>query len=561
MKDIHIEKPFMYELVMVVGEVMKDYYPEVLENAPLIQRVIKNEEERFHETLNEGLDILSALIEKAKAEGKEMIAGEEVFKLYDTYGFPVELTKEYSAEQQMKIDHEGFLKAMEEQRDRARLAREETGSMQVQDELLAQLKVDSEFIGYDYLQVDSTVEAIVKDGELKEEANEGDQVQLILKSTPFYAESGGQVADKGTITAQNITARVTDVSKAPNGQHLHTVTIERGVLKLGMAVHAKVNETLRKQIIKNHTATHLLHKALKDVLGSHVNQAGSYVGPDRLRFDFSHFGQVTAAELEKIETLVNEKIWADQPVNISETSLEKAKQMGAMALFGEKYGETVRVVAVGDSLELCGGCHVANTASIGMFTIIAESGIGAGTRRIEALTGESAYQFMNEQISQLYLVAEKMKVKPSHVVERTESLLNELKDLQRENESLTAKLANIEVGSLIDDAIKVNGIKVITGKVEGDMNTLRRMGDELKQKLGSGIVVLGSAQNEKVQLIATVTKDLIKEGYHAGNLIKEVAKRCGGGGGGRPDMAQAGGRDPEKLDAALAYVKEWVKSV
>jgi alanyl-tRNA synthetase len=328
-------------------------------------------------------------------------------------------------------------------------------------------------------------------------------------------------------------------------------------------VTASVHQDNRVQIIKNHTATHLLHQALKDVLGTHVNQAGSLVEPDRLRFDFSHFGQVKPEELEEIEKIVNEKIWKNIEVDISLKPIAEAKSMGAMALFGEKYGDIVRVVKVGDySLELCGGCHVPNTSVIGLFKIVSEGGIGAGTRRIEAVTGESAYQLMNDQVALLKDAADKLKTNPKEVVNRIEVLMSEIKQLQRENESLAAKLGNIEAGNLVSKAKQIDGVTVLAAKVQAsDMNNLRNMADDLKQKIGSAIILLGSVNEGKVNLIAAVTKDLIDKGYHAGKLIKEVATRCGGGGGGRPDMAQAGGKDPEKLDSALQFVEEWVKSI
>ena len=467
-KKINIEKPFMHRLVPVVGEIMKDFYPNVVEKTEFVQQVIKNEEERFHETLNDGLEILSSVIKQAKAEGKDVIAGSDVFKLYDTYGFPVELTEEFVEEEQMKVDHAGFEAAMEEQRERARSARQDTGSMQVQGGVLGEIKVPSEFVGYDKLITEANVSVILKNGELTEQASEGEEIQFILDQTPFYAESGGQIADEGILKAEGLFVRVTEVNKAPNGQNLHTAIVEQGHLKNGMTVTASVDEVSRDKIVKNHTATHLLHQALKDVLGGHVNQAGSLVGPERLRFDFSHFSQVKQEELKQIEAIVNEKIWASIPVDTANKNLEEAKKMGAMALFGEKYGDVVRVVSVGDySLELCGGCHVPNTSSIGLFKIVSESGIGAGVRRIEAVTSEGAYQLMNEQIVRLHEVAEKLKAKPRDIVGRTESLLQELKELQRENESMSAKLANIEAGSLLDHIQEVDGIKVLASKVEG----------------------------------------------------------------------------------------------
>jgi alanyl-tRNA synthetase len=562
-KQININRPFMYELVPVVGEIMHDFYPEVKDKTDFIQKVIKNEEERFHETLHEGLAILASIIKKAKDKGSDTISGEDVFRLYDTYGFPVELTEEYAEEDGLKIDHEGFEAEMEVQRERARAARHDENSMHVQGGVLRDITAESKFVGYNELNAASTVLAIIKNGELAHEAVSGEEVQLILDVTPFYAESGGQIADRGVITGDGVSVAVKDVQKAPNGQNLHKVIVQTGTLKTNQRVTAEVDGANRVKIIKNHTATHLLHRALKDVLGEHVNQAGSLVEPDRLRFDFSHFGQVKPEELEQVEKIVNEKIWSSIEVDISLKPIAEAKSMGAMALFGEKYGEIVRVVKVGDySLELCGGCHVPNTSVIGLFKIVSEGGIGAGTRRIEAVTGESAYNVLIEQVSYLMDAAEKLKTNPKEVSGRIDTLLAEMKQLQRENESLAAKLGNIEAGNLVSQAKEIDGVTVLYAKVQAaDMNNLRNMADDLKQKLGSAIIVLGSAQEGKVNLIAAVTKDLNEKGYHAGKLIKEVATRCGGGGGGRPDMAQAGGKDPEKLDSALQFVEEWVKSV
>ncbi|WP_223591240.1 alanine--tRNA ligase [Neobacillus bataviensis] len=562
-KQININRPFMFELVPVVGEIMQDFYPEVKDKEEFIQKVIKNEEERFHETLHEGLAILASVIKKEKAKGSNTISGEDIFRLYDTYGFPVELTEEYAEEEGMKVDHAGFEVEMEQQRERARKARADVDSMQVQGGVLRDVTVESKFVGYDQLQTTSSVLAIIKNGELANEAATGEEVQLILDVTPFYAESGGQIADRGLIEGEGVSVFVKDVQKAPNGQNLHQVVVKSGTLKTNHQVTAAVDADNRVKIIKNHTATHLLHQALKDVLGEHVNQAGSLVEPDRLRFDFSHFGQIKPEELEQIEKIVNEKVWSNIEVNISLKPIAEAKAMGAMALFGEKYGDIVRVVKVGDySLELCGGCHVPNTSVIGLFKIVSEGGIGAGTRRIEAVTGESAYKALNEQVGLLKEAAEKLKTNPKDIAVRIEGLLTEIKQLQRENESLAAKLGNIEAGNLVSNVKEIDGVKVLAAKVQAaDMNNLRNMADDLKQKLGSAVIVLGSAHEEKVNLIAAVTKDLIEKGYHAGKLIKEVATRCGGGGGGRPDMAQAGGKDPEKLESALQFVDEWVKSI
>ncbi|MDG1568776.1 alanine--tRNA ligase [Bacillus cereus] len=562
-KKLNINRPFMFELVPVVGEVMKDFYPEVLEKKDFIAKVVKNEEERFHETLHDGEAILAEVIAKAKEEKTTVISGVDAFRLYDTYGFPIELTEEYAEEAGMTVDHEGFENEMEKQRERARAARQDVDSMQVQGGVLGEIKVASEFVGYGTVATESNVVALVKNGEYTDSLQAGEEGQLILDVTPFYAESGGQIADRGYLLADGVKVLVKDVQKAPNGQNLHKVVVEEGTLTKDAAVKAIIDTKNRSSVVKNHTATHLLHQALKDVLGTHVNQAGSLVTSERLRFDFSHFGQVQADELEKIERMVNEKIWESIDVEISQKAIEEAKEMGAMALFGEKYGDVVRVVQVGDySLELCGGCHVDNTASIGIFKIVAESGIGAGTRRIEAVTGKSAYELMNGQVGLLKEAAGKMKTNPKDILTRVDGLFAEVKQLQKENESLAAKLSNIEAGNLTDSVMTVDGVNVLAAKVNvADMNNLRTMMDDLKNKLESAVVVLASVNDDKVNILAGVTKDLISQGYHAGKLVKEVASRCGGGGGGRPDMAQAGGKNPAQVEEALAFVQEYVKSV
>ncbi|TSB45667.1 alanine--tRNA ligase [Alkalicoccobacillus porphyridii] len=563
-KQIDINRPFMYELVPVVGDVMKAFYPDVNEKSEFIQKVIKTEEERFHETLNEGLSILDKMVAEAKAATDSVINGENVFKLYDTYGFPVDLTEEYVEEAGLQIDRAGFEEEMSKQRDRARQARQDTGSMQVQSDLLSNLTTASDFVGYDTMEAESTIHALIVDHTIVEEAEAGTEAQLLLDRTPFYAESGGQVADGGVIRSSKGTAQVLDVKKAPNGQHLHTVKVIEGSLKNEDQVKAIVEHSERSGTIKNHTATHILHQALKDVLGNHVNQAGSLVSENRLRFDFSHFGQVTQEELAQIETIVNEKIWQALPVSISTKSLDEAKQMGAMALFGEKYGEFVRVVQVGDySLELCGGIHVRTTAEIGQLKIVSETGIGAGVRRIEALTGKGAYLYVQEQLDILQESASLIKAKNVRdVPTRIESTLQQLKNTQRENESLAAKVGNMEASNLTDDIVDIDGVSVLAKKVNArDMDALRSILDKLKQDTDSGIIVLGAETDGKVSIVAGVTKDLIEKGYHAGKLVKEVASRCGGGGGGRPDMAQAGGKNPEQLDEALNFVSDYVKSI
>jgi alanyl-tRNA synthetase len=558
-----IERPFMYELVDVVGDIMVDFYPQVNEKKDFIKKVIKNEEERFHETLNDGLAILNEVAKAQKAAGSNVISGQDAFRLYDTYGFPLELTIEYAEDHHMTVDEDGFKEAMNEQRERARQARADVESMQIQSGVLADITMPSTFLGYDNLETNAKIVSLIHDGELVDVVAAGEEAQVILDQTPFYAESGGQIGDKGQIVGEDFLLRVKDVSKAPNGQNLHTVTVESGVAKAEVAVTATVDQDSRQAIVKNHTATHLLHRALKDTLGEHVNQAGSLVTPDRLRFDFSHFGQVTAEELQSIERQVNEKIWASIGVDIEEMNIADAKAKGAMALFGEKYGDVVRVVSAGDySVELCGGCHVSNTAEIGLFKILSESGIGAGTRRIEAVTGAGAYEVMNQQIETLEAAAKLLKTKPLEVPARVQALQAEIKDVERASESLKAKLANIEASSLTDAIETIGDVQLIAKRVDGqDMDALRSMVDDLKGKLGSAVIILGSANGEKVNLVAGVTKDLNDRGFHAGKLIKEVATRCGGGGGGRPDMAQAGGRDATKLDEALKFASHYVQSL
>lgn len=538
-KQIGIEKPFMFELVPTVGAIMQDFYPEVTEKTTFIQRVIKNEEVRFHETLDGGLSIFNEVVAAQKAAGETFIPGADAFRLYDTFGFPVELTEEYAAEVGMSVDHAGFEASMEEQRNRARAARQDVDSMQVQNEVLANLKEESTFVGFDTLTANTTVAAIVVDGQVAKVASEGQEALVVLSETPFYAEMGGQIADHGTISNDSFTAFVKDVQKAPNGQPLHTVIVESGEMHVGEAAHAAVNREERNLTIKNHTATHIMQRALKDVLGDHVNQAGSYVGPDRLRFDFSHFGQVTKEELQQIELIVNEKIWDDIEVVIQEMAIDEARAMGAMALFGEKYGDVVRVVAVGDySIELCGGIHVKRSSEIGFFKIVSEGGIGAGTRRIEAVTGKGAYMAAKEEEAVLVEAATHFKANPKDLVARVTGLQAEYKELQRENESLSQKIANAQGGAVLDSAQKIGDVTVLSTRVDAkDNNQLRQMMDDLKEKMTGAVVVLGATDGDKVMLCAGVTKDLVGGSFHAGNMVKMVAEACGGKGGGRPDMA------------------------
>jgi len=560
-KKLGIDSAFLYKLVPIVGKIMESYYPEVLAQQAFIEKVIRNEEERFHETINEGLEILNQVIAKVKADGQETLAGADIFKLYDTYGFPVELTEEVAQDEGLKVDHAGFEKEMDAQRARARSARSTELSMGVQSALLTDIKVESRFVGYESLEVNSELLVIIQEEQLLDTVTTG-EAKLIFKETPFYAEMGGQVADTGTVVDQSgvIVAEIIDVKKAPNGQFLHTAKVT-GNLTEGASYFLQVDQHRRNKIIKNHTATHLLHKALKEVLGSHANQAGSLVAPGHLRFDFSHFGQVTADELSQMEQIVNQKIWEALPVVTIETDIDTAKGMGAMALFGEKYGHDVRVVNVADwSIELCGGTHVANTEDIGIFKIVSESGIGAGVRRIEAVTSQEAYALLHEGEAQLKAIAGIVKsAQIKDVVSKTEQLQQQLRDLQKENQALASKLANQQAGDVFKDVKEVNGIRFIAAKVTvKDMNQLRQLADQWKQKELSDVLVLATANDGKVNLLAAMTPQANEKGLKAGDLIKHIAPKVGGGGGGRPDMAQAGGKQPEGIDAALTEVANWL---
>ncbi|MFB5394159.1 alanine--tRNA ligase [Enterococcus faecalis] len=560
-KKLGINEAFLYKLVPVVGEIMVSYYPEALQQKDFIEKVVRTEEERFHETINEGLSMLNEVIKEVKDAKGDTLDGKIIFKLYDTFGFPVELTEEVAEDEGLKVDHAGFETEMEAQRERARSARSKETSMGVQSALLTDIKVESKFVGYTELTHDSELFVIIQGDALVNEASAG-TAELIFAETPFYAEMGGQIADRGYVknTAGEVVANVVDVKKAPNGQFLHKVEV-LAPLAEGQIYQLQVDERMRTRILKNHTATHLLHRALKDVLGEHANQAGSLVAPGHLRFDFTHFGQVTSEELARMEAIVNEKIWEAIPVVTIETDIDTAKNMGAMALFGEKYGKEVRVVNIGDySIELCGGTHVANTEDIGIFKIVSESGIGAGVRRIEAVTSKEAYQLLQEEERQLKEIATLVKSPQlKEVVTKTEQLQQQLRDLQKENEQLAGKLANQQAGDIFKDVKDINGVRYIAAQVNvKDMNQLRQLADQWKQKELSDVLVLATAQDEKVSLLAAMTKDMNGKGLKAGDLIKAIAPKVGGGGGGRPDMAQAGGKNPAGIADALAEVENWL---
>ncbi|WP_243116831.1 alanine--tRNA ligase [Heliophilum fasciatum] len=563
-KVLGIDRPFMYTIVPVVVQLMGDAYPEIREKNDFVQKVIKIEEERFHETLHEGMRIASEMVNKVKAEGSTVLPGRQAFALYDTYGFPLDLAEDIAEENDLTVDKEGFQAAMNEQRERARAARQDTvygAGMEFWSELYSQQGA-TRFSGYQALEATSTVQAIVRGTEVVTEAQAGEEVQIVLNETPFYAESGGQTGDQGIITAGDTVVRIVDTKKMAGALHVHIGIIEKGTLQTGDAVTAQVNGARREAIARHHSATHLLHKALKETLGEHVNQAGSLVEENRLRFDFAHFSPLTREEWQAVEDRVNAQLLADLPVNTEETSLEQARAAGATALFGEKYGDQVRVVSMGEySMELCGGTHVGHTSQIGLFKLVAEGGIGAGLRRLEAVTGSAALAYMNSQEETVRTLAEKLKVPMNDVNRRVDALQQVLRDKDREIEQLLTRLARYQVDDLLATGETVAGVTVLAAQVQApDMDALRQMADLLKAKIGTGVLILAAVVDNKVNLVAAATADAVRQGVHAGNIVKEAARVAGGGGGGRPDMAQAGGKQPEKVMDALAAAKQVIKN-
>ena len=553
-----IKGTFLAKLSAEVINGSKAGYPELEEKKEFIFKVLTNEENQFNKTIDQGLRILSDMEEEMKAAGENTLSGENAFKLYDTYGFPLDLTKEILEEKGYGIDEDGFQKAMEEQRVKARTAREVTNYMgadaTVYDEI--DVNVTTDFVGYDHLTYDSEVTVLTTETEIVSSLMEGQKGTVFVKETPFYATMGGQEGDCGVIETANGKFVVEDTIKLRGGKFGHVGYMASGMLSAGETVTLKVDEQARRDTEKNHSATHLLQKALKTVLGSHVEQKGSLVTPDRLRFDFAHFQAMTPEELAKTEVLVNQEIQAALPVVTDVMDIEEAKKSGAMALFGEKYDQKVRVVSMGDfSRELCGGTHVKNTSSIMLFKIVSEAGVAAGVRRIEALTGNGVIEYYKKQESMLHEAAKALKAQPAEVSEKIAHLQAEVKALQSENESLKSKLAQGSLGDVMNQITDVKGVKLLAAKVEGvDMNGLRDLGDQLKEKIGEGVVVLAAVNGGKVNLLAMATDEAQKAGAHAGNLIKNVAAIVGGGGGGRPNMAQAGGKNPEKAQEAIDAV-------
>lgn len=572
-RTLGIEGLFLAKLAQTVIDCSKDGYPELAEKQELILKVLTTEEDTFNKTIDQGLKILADMEDKLEKEGKKILSGENVFKLYDTYGFPVDLTIEILDEKGLTIDEDGFKAAMEEQKKRARDARQETNYMGADATVydLIDTKITSEFVGYDKLITTSEISVIAElkttidaDGkevdasELVNELTEGMNGTIIVKQTPFYATMGGQQGDTGIITVGESEFEVIDTIKLKGGRVGHVGTVTKGSFNVGAKVTLSVDTVGRADTCKNHSATHILQEALRMVLGGHVEQKGSLVTPDRLRFDFSHFSAMTEEELEKVEHIVNEKISENISVETKVLPIEEAKKLGAKALFGEKYGDVVRVVCMGDfSKEFCGGTHVNNTGVINAFKIVSEAGIAAGVRRIEALTGNAVFEYYQDIENKYNEVCKALKATPANVMDKVAKLFAEVKALTSENESLKSKAANSAMGNVLDKVEEVCGVKFLGISVPGvDMNGLRNLSDDLKVKLGSGVVVIASEADGKVNLIATATDDVVAKGVHAGNIIKASAPMVGGGGGGRPNMAQAGGKDASGIDKAISTAKE-----
>ncbi len=558
-KMLGIAGTFMADFAKTVIEECRDGYPELEEKKDFIFKVLTQEEEKFSKTIDQGLAILSDMQEQMQAAGEKVLSGDNVFKLYDTYGFPVDLTCEILEEKGFSIDRAGFDTAMDKQRAKARGARKETNYMGADATVYESIDpaVTTAFVGYDTLETTSKVSVLTTESELVEALSDGEIGTVIVDETPFYATMGGQQGDHGRIVTASGEFVVEDTIKLLGGKVGHIGRMERGMIKVGDEVTLRVDKTLRTKICKNHSATHLLQKALREVLGSHVQQKGSYQDGERTRFDFSHFEAMTAGELADVERMVNEKIAENIAVQTQVMTMDEAKKTGAMALFDEKYGETVRVVSMGDfSKEFCGGTHVKNTADITIFKIVSESGIAAGVRRIEALTGDNVFAYYQQIEEELARAAKAAKTTPANLTEKIGHMMAEIKALQSENESLKSKAAKEALGDVMNQVAEVKGVKLLAASVDGvDMNGLRDLGDQLKAKLGEGVVVLASSMDGKVNLVAMATDEAMAKGAHAGNLIKGIAGLVGGGGGGRPNMAQAGGKNPEGIQQAIEQSK------
>ncbi len=558
-KLLGIQGAFLTSIAKKAIEVSGDAYPELREKQDYILSVIETEESRFNETIDKGLNILQGYVDELKSSGSKVLSGEKAFELYDTYGFPLDLTKDVLEEDGFTVDEVSFNKEMQSQRERARSGRADTSGEAWKEDIYAKLdkNIGTKFVGYNHYTSNSKVQAIVTNNEIVQSAVEGQEISVILDTTPFYAESGGQVADLGRIHGNGFELEVVDCKKVTGGRFAHICKVQKGTVKVGDSCTAEIDVARRMSIARNHSTTHLLHKALRTVLGTHVEQAGSLVTPDRMRFDFSHFKAMTEEELETVERQVNQSILASLDIFIKEASISEAKEMGAMALFGEKYGEVVRVVKMGDySVELCGGTHLSTTSQAGLFKILSESGVAAGVRRIEAITGEKAYEYMKEEEKLINEISERLKSFPKEAPKKIDALMAQLKDTEKELAALKSKLAAGSLDEVLANAKEIKGVKCIVHSFEGmGVDDLRNMGDKLRDKFADSVVILTSTEGDKISVIGMASKAAVAKGAHAGNIIKEVTKHAGGSGGGRPDMAQGGIKEAAKLQDALALVE------
>jgi alanyl-tRNA synthetase len=560
-KMIGIDHPFLHQTSLKVVDLMKKAYPELRETEAIVSKVIRNEEERFSETLDSGLKILREELDRLKKGNERVLPGEAAFRLYDTFGFPLDLTAEILQEEGIRLDEEGFKAQMEEQKQKSKQAWQGMGEGKAREiyRKLSNEGTTASFLGYEETQCESKILKLIKGDEGVSSALEGDEVEVLAEKTPFYGETGGQVGDRGVIFQENFSLEVEDTLRPLEGLIVHRARVKRGVVREGMEAVLRVDRDRRQAIALNHTATHLLQAMLREFLGGHVHQAGSLVAPDRLRFDFTHFASIEKEDLEQIEAMVNHKVRQNMEVETKIMNVEEALQTGAMALFGEKYGEKVRVVRVSDfSIELCGGTHTGRTGDIGLFKILSETGVAAGVRRIEAVTGEDAYRFVREGERQLEQIASALKSPPGEIALRVERLLQRQRELEREMESFQARWSHQEVSGLLSLVREVKGVRVLSVRLDGkDPKRLREYVDQLKGKIGSGIILLGNQSEAKVSLLMGITEDLTSR-FKANELIKKIALHVGGTGGGRPDFAQAGGTDPERLDEALKAIDDLI---
>ncbi|SFJ04659.1 alanyl-tRNA synthetase [Terrisporobacter glycolicus] len=562
-KLLGIKEDFLYILFDRVKKVSGEAYPEIVEKESYVKKVIKIEEEKFNETLDQGVEILNSYINELKENNEKVLSGEKAFKLYDTYGFPMDLTQEILEEQGFEIDEDGFQREMEAQRQRARADRGAMEDESWKEDPLSTLdeSIASTFDGYENLNVCGNVTAIVKGDNVTNTICEGEKAIVVLNETAFYAEGGGQAGDIGTLENKDAIFEVVDTKKGANNTIKHIGFVKKGKINVNDKLESKVNKEIRMDCARNHTATHLLHEALKEVLGDHVNQAGSLVTPERLRFDVTHFEPISKEELKLVEEKVNIAILDALDINCEIMNIKDAKEKGAMALFGEKYGNEVRVVSMGNySVELCGGTHLNNTSQVGLFKILSEGGVAAGVRRIEAITGKAVYKYLTNRDTVINDICIALKTKEDNLVQRAHTLVEENKSLTKELQDAKTKLNLQSVDALLDSKVDVSGVSLLCAKFEGiDMNSLKETADSLRDKVGSGVVVLSNVVDNKVNFVVTATNDVIEKGIHSGNIVREVAKIANGKGGGRPNMAQAGATDISKVDEALSYASEVIK--